>query len=100
MHCPWDCGRARARILAERGASGRPLMAVFPLGEPSREAMKYTAAADRKRLADAETRLLEDQNENSDCLTRTISPEKSLEMQLLPNAVVGGDGLEPPALSV
>jgi len=53
--------------------------------------MKYTAAADRKRLADTATRLPEDQNENSDCL-RCVSREKSLKMQLVLNAVVGGDG--------
>jgi hypothetical protein len=51
--------KARATILAERGATDRQLIGVFEW-ESEKEATKYTKAANRKRLA-AATRL-EDQN--------------------------------------
>jgi hypothetical protein len=66
---------ARASILAERGATDRQLMAMFGC-EREKEATKYTKAANRKRLAAAAMRL-EDQNENSDCLTELAHLEKA-----------------------
>jgi hypothetical protein len=44
--------KARATILAERGATDRQLMAVFGW-KSEKEATKYTEAANRKRLAAA-----------------------------------------------
>jgi integrase len=66
--------KARAIILAERGATDRQLMAVFGW-ESEKQATKYTKAANRKRLAAAAMRL-EDQTENLDCLTE-LSHHKS-----------------------
>jgi integrase len=66
--------KARATILAERGATDRQLMAVFGW-ESEKEATKYTKAANRKRLAAAAMRL-EDQSENPDCLTRVSHHKK------------------------
>jgi integrase len=66
--------KARATILAERGATDRQLMAVFGW-ESEKEATKYTKAANRKRLAAAAMRL-EDRNENLDCPTRLSHQKK------------------------
>ena len=66
--------KARATILAERGATDRQLMAVFGW-ESEKEATKYTKAANRKRLAAAAMRL-EDQNENLNCPTKLSHQEK------------------------
>jgi hypothetical protein len=67
--------KARASILAERGATDRQLMAVFGW-ESEQQATKYTKAANRKRLAAAAMRL-EDQNENPDCLTELSHHKKA-----------------------
>jgi len=58
----------RDAIAAERGATDRQLMAMFGW-ESAREATKYTASADRKRLAADAARLIGDQSANDDCLT-------------------------------
>jgi integrase len=67
--------KARASILAERGATNRQLMAVFGW-ESETQATKYTKAPNRKRLAATAMRL-EDQNENPDCLTQVSHQKKA-----------------------
>ncbi len=57
-------------MLAERGATDRQLMAVFSW-ESEKEATKYTAAANRKRLAAAAMAL-----EDMDCPTK-VSHQKN-----------------------
>ena len=69
--------KARATILAERGATDRQLMAMFGW-ESAREATKYTEAADKKRLArEAANLMLDDQTANGDCLTEVSHRKKS-----------------------
>jgi len=67
--------KARASILAERGATDRQLMAVFRW-ESEKQATKYTKAANRKRMA-AAAMCLEDQNQNLDCLTEVSHQKKA-----------------------
>jgi hypothetical protein len=68
--------KARATILAERGAMDRQLMAVFGW-ESEKEVTKYTKAANRKRLA-ADAMLLppREQKEEIDCPTKVPHQKK------------------------
>ena len=67
--------KARATILAERGATDRQLMAVFGWSS-EKEATKYTAAANRKKLA-AMAMALPEQKEDMDCPTKVSHCEKA-----------------------
>jgi hypothetical protein len=67
--------KARATILAERGATDRQLMAVFGWSS-EQQATKYTAAANRKKLARMAMRLPE-QKEDTDCPTNLSHQEKA-----------------------
>jgi hypothetical protein len=71
---PTVCAKARATILAERGATDRQLMAVFGWSS-EKEATKYTAAANRKRLH-AMAMALPEQNADIDCPTK-VSHQKN-----------------------
>jgi integrase len=69
--------KARAAILAERGATDRQLMAVFGW-ESEKEATKYTKAANRKRLAaDAMALPAREQKEEIDCPTKVPHRKKA-----------------------
>jgi len=70
--------KARATILAERGATDRQLMAVFGW-ESEKEATKCTKAANRKRLA-ADAMLLpaREQKEERNCPTEVSHQKKAL----------------------
>lgn len=57
--------KARATIAAERGATDRQLMAMFGWTS-ERQANVYTKDANRKKLAAAGAKLIEDQSENED----------------------------------
>jgi integrase len=66
--------KARATILAERGATDRQLMAVFGWST-EKEATRYTAAANRKKLA-AMALALPEQKEDIDCPTKVSHQKK------------------------
>lgn len=66
--------KARATILAERGATDRQLMAVFGWSS-EKEATKYTAAANRKKLA-AMAMALSEQKVDIDCPTKVSHQKK------------------------
>jgi integrase len=66
--------KARATILAERGATDRQLMAVFGWST-EKEATRYTAAANRKKLA-AMAIALPEQKADIDCPTKVSHQEK------------------------
>jgi integrase len=66
--------KARATILAERGATDRQLMAVFGWSS-EKEATKYTAAANRKKLA-AMAMALPEQKEDINCPTKVSHQKK------------------------
>lgn len=67
--------KERATILAERGATDRQLMAVFGWSS-EKEATKYTAAANRRKLARMAMALPE-QKEDIDCPTKVSHLGKS-----------------------
>ena len=67
--------KARATILAERGATDRQLMAVFGWSSET-EATKYTAAANRKKLA-AAAMALPEQVADTNCPTKVSHQKKS-----------------------
>ncbi len=67
--------KARATILAERGATDRQLMAVFGWSS-EKEATKYTKAANRKKLA-AMAMALPEQTEDTDCPTEVSHQKKA-----------------------
>jgi integrase len=66
--------KGRATILAERGATDRQLMAVFGWSS-EKEATKYTATANRRKLA-AMAMALPEQTEDIDCPTKVSHQEK------------------------
>jgi integrase len=66
--------KARATILAERGATDRQLMAVFGWSS-EKEATKYTAAANRRKLA-AMAMALPEQKVDIDCPTKVSHQKK------------------------
>jgi hypothetical protein len=71
--------KARATILAERGATDRQLMAVFGWSS-EKEATKYTKAANRKKLA---ATALPEQKADIECPTILSHREKSLSFRYL-----------------